>query len=47
MEYQGLSHDPEPALSQLELLQRIDEMFLQSDLEVIRILSKYLGDDDE
>ena len=47
MESRGLSHDPEPTLSRLELQQQIDEMFLQHDLEVIRILSKYLGGDDE
>ena len=49
METRGLSHDPEPSRSRLELQRELDEMFLRHDLEVLRILSQYLfdGDDDE
>lgn len=39
-----LSHDLEPTSDeQREEQKRIDDLFIQSDREVIRILSKHLG----
>ena len=47
MEFGALSRDPDPTPDQLELQEQLDDLFLQHDLELIRIWARNLEGRDE